>query len=73
MSGHAAIQVRAPGVAQRVHGLSTGTRHQVTVKREVIPIVFVPGIMGSRLRIAGGGKRVWDPDAKAFMGYTYPS
>jgi len=34
--------------------LPTGKSHKVIVKREPIPIILVPGIMGSRLRIPGG-------------------
>jgi hypothetical protein len=42
---------------------------QVVVQRETIPIVFVPGIMGSRLK--KNGKKVWDPDARGFMFWKY--
>src|SRR5207237_3354293 len=37
---------------------------QVVVQTETIPIVFVPGIMGSRLKRkkSGEDKWVWDPD-----------
>ncbi|WP_086931849.1 esterase/lipase family protein [Agarilytica rhodophyticola] len=34
-------------------GLKTGIRHKVQVKRESIPIILVPGIMGTVLRRAG--------------------
>jgi len=34
-------------------GLATNEEHVIEVQREAIPIVFVPGIMGSRLRLAG--------------------
>lgn len=34
--------------------------NRIRVRREVIPIIFVPGIMGSRLK--HGKKIVWDPD-----------
>ncbi len=34
---------------------------QLRVERAALPIVFVPGIMGSRLKKVGGG-RAWDPD-----------
>lgn len=37
------------------------------IKREAIPIIFVPGFMGSRLRNALSGKMVWDPDDGRFM------
>ncbi len=36
-----------------VHGLEAGTRHLVSIRREIIPIFFVPGIMGTRCRRAG--------------------
>ncbi len=31
-------------------GLATDTEHELRVQREAIPLIFVPGIMGSRLR-----------------------
>jgi hypothetical protein len=31
------------------------------------PIIVVPGIMASRLQVAGGGQKIWDPDDKFFM------
>ena len=36
-----------------VSGLETDVEHEIRVEREAIPLVFVPGIMGSRLRRAG--------------------
>jgi type VI secretion system secreted protein VgrG len=39
--------------------------HNFAVKREVVPIIFVPGFAGSRL--ACNGEKVWDPDAIRFM------
>ena len=43
--------------------MPSGKDYQVVVKREPIPIILLPGIMGSRLRAAGGKKdRLWDPD-----------
>ena len=38
---------------QEFSGLATGKEHQILVQREAIPIVFVPGIMGTRLRRTG--------------------
>src|SRR6266513_2038354 len=49
--------------------LPSGTTYKIVVKREPIPIIFVPGIMGSRLR--GADKAIWDPDAKGFMLWNY--
>jgi hypothetical protein len=43
---------------------------QVRVARAAIPLVFVPGIMGSRLK-QKNGSRVWDPDDMKFMLSTY--
>ena len=43
--------------------------------KEVIPLIFVPGIMGSVLRKRGGkggqGEMVWNPGSKAFMLWNY--
>lgn len=36
--------------------------NRVRINREVIPIIFVPGIMGSRLKNKNTGQSVWDPD-----------
>jgi hypothetical protein len=45
-------------------------RNIIEVAQEVIPIIFVPGIMGSRLRDRRG-RKVWDPDSKIFMLRTF--
>lgn len=54
-----------------------GVEHVIQVQREAIPLVFVPGIMGSRLRLAGtdgngsteGGlpDDRWDPGDAVYM------
>lgn len=54
-------------VAQPVNGLETGMHHEVHVQREAIPLVFVPGIMGSRLRRVGAA-----PTADGEDGTTGP-
>src|SRR5690348_5941469 len=41
-------------------------RNLIEVQQEIVPIIFVPGIMGSRLRDENG-RKVWDPDSKIFM------
>jgi Lecithin:cholesterol acyltransferase len=54
--------------------LPSGKNYEVVVKREPIPIIVLPGIMGSRLRAAKGSKdRLWDPDYayKTWMGVKY--
>lgn len=53
-----------------IRGLRTEVQNRIVIEREVIPIIFVPGIMGSRLKFAKGedqGERAWDPDASWFM------
>ncbi|EYF08094.1 esterase/lipase family protein [Chondromyces apiculatus] len=44
-----------------VDNLATAVEHEVMVQREAIPLILVPGIMGSRLRQAATGQVVWDP------------
>ena len=61
---------------ESISGLVTDEKHEITVKREAIPIIFVPGIMGSRLRLSGkvndneieNGLDTlrWDPGATRF-------
>lgn len=53
-----------------ITGLNSDIRNIVEVEREVIPIVFVPGIMGSRLKLSTGGM-AWDPDSRGFMVNNY--
>ena len=43
----------------------TGTDYRILVRKESIPIVFVPGIMGSRLQRQG--QPVWDPNSTGKM------
>lgn len=40
-------------VDQPFSGLSTDASHAIEVRREAIPLVFVPGIMGTHLRLKG--------------------
>lgn len=42
----------------------------VCPKDVVVPVIFLPGIMGSRLQNASSDK-VWDPDDALFMAITY--
>lgn len=51
---------------KKIQGLKTDVNNRIQIKREVLPIIFVPGIMGSRLK-KKTGEKVWDPDAKGFM------
>lgn len=66
---------------QPASGLGTDIEHEIRVQREAIPLVFVPGIMGSRLRLKGtdgkgnGRNRLpnlrWDPGSNSFMLSNY--
>ncbi len=47
-----------------------GMSNRLAIEREVIPIIFAPGIMGSRMKNKNGDK-VWDPDHKWFMVKKY--
>lgn len=65
-----AAEISALHLSTPIDRLRTGRRHGITIRREVVPIIFVPGIMGSRLK-GDKGKTVWDPDDPFFMVGTY--
>jgi len=58
-------KLKWPDLFKPIEGLGPG-EHSLDVEKEVVPIVFVPGIMGSRLK-NNKGEKVWDPDAPIFM------
>lgn len=70
MSGARGTSPSPPRSGQGTRGLRTGQTHRLLRERVAIPVVLVPGIMGSRLGVAGGQK-VWDPDAAGFMLRNY--
>ncbi|MDA8140537.1 MAG: alpha/beta fold hydrolase [Desulfobacteraceae bacterium] len=41
--------------------------NEIVIKPETIPIIFVPGIMGSRLKYTREKAKAWDPDDPGFM------
>ena len=52
---------------QRAQPLPVVYLHQTPVKKRVIPVIYVPGLFGSRLARPGDkleDQYVWDPDAK---------
>lgn len=53
-------------MAKPVTGLEPDVLQRLAIERQIVPIIFVPGIMGSRLKNAGGWK-IWDPDDAKFM------
>ena len=48
----------------------TDQHTQMQVKKASIPLVFIPGIMGSRLE-RSNGDFVWDPNSKGSMWWNY--
>jgi len=55
------IDIDWPQLLKPMPGVKTNFFNRIRVRREVIPIIFVPGIMGSRLK-QSTGESVWDPD-----------
>ena len=74
------INIHWSGLFDSISGLKTDVQNRLQIKREIIPLIFIPGIMGSRLKIAKGedtGDKAWDPDDGGFMldkfGYAWIS
>ncbi|MCY1020943.1 esterase/lipase family protein [Pyxidicoccus sp. MSG2] len=70
MSDDNNVEIQWPELFEGIKGLKQGAKNKIAVKTEAIPIIFVPGIMGTRLKNESGEK-VWDPDAKGFMLWNY--
>jgi len=64
------IKIRAWDLKNTIEGLETERQNRIVIERDVLPIILLPGIMGSRLKNTGG-KVVCDPDDKWFMFKTY--
>jgi pimeloyl-ACP methyl ester carboxylesterase len=73
-------------VDRNIRGLETDVEpqiaeHEIRVQRETIPLIFIPGIMGTRLRLAGTNgtgdgadglpNMRWDPGSSSFMFWNY--
>jgi hypothetical protein len=60
-----------------IGGLETAPRddpliNEIVVQQQIIPIIFVPGTMASRLKYAGKERKMaWDPDNSKFMSWVY--
>lgn len=61
------ITIKWHGLFEKIDGLQTNTQNRIHIEREIVPIIFVPGIMGSRLRRRMDKVKIWDPDDKNFM------
>ena len=64
------IKIRAWDLKNSIEGLETERQNRIVIERDVLPIIFIPGIMGSRLK-NNAGEKVWDPDKKVFMLWNY--
>lgn len=61
------INIRWQDLFSQIDGLQTDVQNRICIEGEVIPIIFVPGIMGSRLRRRIDRAKIWDPDDPLFM------
>jgi hypothetical protein len=65
------VKVSWKDLTKPIAGLKTDEENLIEVQRETIPIVFVPGIMGSRLKTVEQGTPAWKPDDPGFMIKTF--
>lgn len=56
------IDIDWPDLFKPIPSVKSNQLNRIRVNREIIPIIFVPGIMGSRLKNTKSGQSVWDPD-----------
>ncbi|MFY9270402.1 MAG: hypothetical protein WAO55_11720, partial [Candidatus Manganitrophaceae bacterium] len=61
------IPIHWSALFKKIGGLKTDVENWIIIEREIVPIIFIPGFMGSRLRKKGDKTRVWDPDYTKFM------
>ena len=64
------IKIRAWDLKNPIEGLETERQNRIVIERDVLPIIFIPGIMGSRLK-NNEGDMIWDPDNNWFMLKNY--
>lgn len=70
--GEKEIKIKWWELFKPIDGLQCGEdlTNKLIIEREVIPFVFVPGIMATSLKNREG-KKVWDPDDAGFMLWNY--
>ncbi len=51
--------------------LENGFAHDITIMPETIPVIFIPGIMGSILDSLKDNEQVWDPDDKVYTLFRF--
>lgn len=64
------LKVNHEELVRPISELKTDARQRIAFDRKVIPIIFIPGIMGSRLKNRFN-KRIWDPDRPGWMLWKY--
>lgn len=65
------INIKWQQLFGEIDGLETDVQNRICIETEVIPIILVPGLMGSRLRRCVGKTKIWDPDDTLFMANKY--
>ena len=55
------------GLFRRIEGLVADRDNVLLIEPEVVPVIFVPGLLGSRLRTARDNEKAWDPDDPRYM------
>lgn len=65
------IDIDWPDLFRPILTSKTNFFNRIRIRREVVPIIFIPGTMGSRLKNSKTGKRAWDPDSSGFMLWEY--
>lgn len=63
-------EIKSKALHKPVEGLETESQNRLVIERKVLPIIFVPGIMGSRLG-RSQQEKIWDPDSGWFMFTNY--
>lgn len=69
-NGPVCKQVECWDLQRKIDGFETERQNRLVIEREILPIIFIPGIMGSRLK-NGKEAKIWDPDAPGFMFWKY--
>ena len=69
-NGPLCLEVECWNLIKKIDGFESTRQNRLVIEREVLPIIFIPGIMGSRLK-NGDDVKIWDPDSSGFMFWKY--
>jgi len=50
-------EIRTKDLQDPIEGFETGNQNRLVIERDVLPIIFIAGIMGSRLERPQGQKK----------------